>query len=373
MNIFFVFPLFLILNFIVLVKSLTENLRVSRYSKPGVSTIILKGGYINRQFIGEISIGNPPQSFKVLFDTGSTNLWIPSKNCYAKACYNKKKYDHNISKNYRISSQKNPVNIFFGTGKVQIAYATDDIHLGSIKVRDQEFGIANYMSDDPFSDMQFDGLFGLGISEDIKRKELIYDNIPKNSSRKNMFSIYYPKSVDDNGAITFGGYDKKYIEPNSNIDWFAVSSKKYWTIKMTGIKVNGMFLEVCSGNIGGYCDAVIDTGTSSIAGPKNDLILLTKLLNPVKSCQNKALLKNFSFVFLDENGVEKEYELTSNDYIVNSFKVDPILKTPCNFAFMPINISSPNGYLYILGQVFLQKYYAIFEKDNMRIGLAKSI
>lgn len=64
---------------------------------------------------------------------GSTNLWIPSKNCYAKACYNKKKYDYNISKNYRISSSKNPVNIFFGTGKVQIAYATDDIHLGSIK------------------------------------------------------------------------------------------------------------------------------------------------------------------------------------------------------------------------------------------------
>ncbi|EAA21417.1 Eukaryotic aspartyl protease [Plasmodium yoelii yoelii] len=284
---------------------------------------------------------------------GSTNLWIPSKNCYAKACYNKKKYDYNISKNYRISSQKNPVNIFFGTGKVQIAYATDDIHLGSIK--NQEFGIANYMSDDPFSDMQFDGLFGLGISEDIKRKGLIYDNIPRNSSRKNVFSIYYPKSVDDNGAITFGGYDKKYIEPNSNIDWFVVSSKKYWTIKMTGIKINGLFLEICSGNIEGYCDAVIDTGTSSIAGPKN--------------------------------GVEKEYELTSNDYIVNSFKVDPILKTPCNFAFMPINISSPNGYLYvfilesiilyfhmythiILGQVFLQKYYAIFEKDNMRIGIS---
>lgn len=56
---------------------------------------------------------------------------------------------------------------------------------------------------------EFDGLFGLGISEDIKRKGLIYDNIPRNSSRKNVFSIYYPKSVDDNGAITFGGYDKK--------------------------------------------------------------------------------------------------------------------------------------------------------------------
>lgn len=27
-------------------------------------------------------------------------------------------------------------------------------------------------------------------------------------------------------------YFRRYIEPNSNIDWFVVSSRKYWTIKM---------------------------------------------------------------------------------------------------------------------------------------------
>ncbi|KMZ78697.1 hypothetical protein PVIIG_00092 [Plasmodium vivax India VII] len=177
-----------------------------------------------------------------------------------------------------------------------------------------------------FSRPEFDGLFGLGISDDKRRKTLIYDNIPRGRSKKNVFSIYYPKNVDDDGAITFGGYDKKFIQPNEKIDWFDVSSRKYWAVKMIGLKINGVFLDVCSKNI----------------------------------------------------GEQKEYELTPADYIVNSFKVDPVLKSPCNFAFMPINISSANRYLYvravdkthkgILGQIFLQKYYAIFEKDKMKIG-----
>ncbi|ETW46593.1 hypothetical protein PFMALIP_05496 [Plasmodium falciparum MaliPS096_E11] len=235
-------------------------------------------------------------------------------------------------------------------------------------VKNQEFGLASYISDDPFSDMQFDGLFGLGISDDKKKKQLIYDSIPKNILEKNMFAIYYPKNVDDDGAITFGGYDKKFIRENSSIEWFDVTSSKYWAIQMKGLKINDVFLDVCSKNHEGFCQAVIDTGTSSIAGPKEDLILLSRLLNPGKFCQKRILLKNFSFIFIDDKRREREYELTPKDYIVNSFRIDPVLRSPCNFAFMPINISSSNGYLYILGQIFLQKYYAIFEKDNMKIG-----
>ncbi len=85
-----------------------------------------------------IAIGSPSNTFQVIFDTGSSNIWINSIKCNDKGCLNHKQFDGSKSKTYFQGPQT--LKVEFGTGKLSGKVAQDNFFLGNIEVNNQSFG-----------------------------------------------------------------------------------------------------------------------------------------------------------------------------------------------------------------------------------------
>merc|ERR1740122_480715 len=79
---------------------------------------------------GQMTLGTPPQEFKVIFDTGSGNLIVPAADCKVPGCAPHKKYKSNASSTSALVTNENgeaASEITFGTGKVTGTFYKDNL------------------------------------------------------------------------------------------------------------------------------------------------------------------------------------------------------------------------------------------------------
>ncbi|CAG8468985.1 1490_t:CDS:2 [Paraglomus brasilianum] len=317
--------------------------------------------YMNAQYYGEIGLGTPKQTFSVIFDTGSSNLWVPSTHCSSIACFLHNRYDSKASKTFKKNGTEFAIR--YGSGSLEGIISNDVLTVGDWELKDLDFGESTKEPGLAFVFGKFDGIFGLGYDTiAVKRVVPPFYKMISDLGIEPVFSFWLGDTEKDGegGELAFGGID--YDRIIGDINWAPVRRKAYWEVDLQTVYFGGE--EVNFENTG----AAIDSGTSLIAVPSIVADLINKQIGAKKNfagqyvieCDKVKNLPDFTFQFGGLN-----YTLNGDDYILKA-------QNQCISAFMGLDIPAPLGPIWIVGDVFLRKFYTIYDLGKDRVGFARS-
>jgi len=336
----------------------------------GASPIYLSD-YEDAQYYGPVTLGTPPQNFSVCFDTGSSNLWVPSSKCPISniACRTHKRYDSAKSSTYVANGTD--FSIQYGSGAVSGFISQDTLGMGGLNVVKQQFGEALHEPGITFVAAKFDGILGMAfVTISVDHVTPVWYNIlAQKLVSQPIFSFWLSQTQSQNmgGELTLGGVDSKRY--TGTINYAPLTSETYWEFMVSDFQLHGQSLKWCAS---GGCKAICDSGTSLIVGPSKEVDALNKQLGAkvingegiFTSCSVVSSLPNITVVINSVN-----YVLTPKDYVL---EVTSDGQTECISGFMGLDLGSL-GPLYILGDVFIATYTAVFDFGNERVGFAKSV
>jgi len=327
--------------------------------------------YQDAQYYGQISIGTPGQCFEVIFDTGSSNLWVPGKSCKSMACVLHKKFQCEKSSTCKATTEK--FFIRYGSGQLNGTVTNDKVCFGcqqdAICIDQQAFAESTVEPGGAFLVGKFDGILGMGYdSISVNNLTTPFSNLIKGGKcDEPVFAFWLsrdPSSGAKGGELTLCGTDKNHYE--GDLFYVPVTREKYWQIAVDSLDVGGK-------SIAATFQAIADTGTSLLTGPTKDITEVNKAIGAHKipivgeyvvPCSKLDSLPTVTFKI---NG--KEFPLTPQEYVVQMKNMGT---TMCISGFMGLDVQPPAGPLWILGDVFIGPYYTVFDKGQNRLGFAKA-
>ncbi|KAF8609037.1 acid protease [Ceratobasidium sp. AG-I] len=329
-------------------------------------------------YYATINVGTPPQSYAVILDTGSSDMWLQSTTCVQ--CTGKT-FDPASSSS--LSNSSTPFSISYGIGSAKGTAVSDVVSIGSsgFTIQDQVWGLVNNNLGTPIPG-NIAGIMGLGFKNLAASQATPFWEALVSSGQwvepAMSFWMTRHNNVSNANDAEFGG---EFIMGGTNgalytgdIDYVGLtypSNPTFWAIPIQRITVNGH--EVAASNSSSSALAAIDTATSLIGGPPD---VVKKLYAAVpKAKRGNGTLEGFwtypcSYkVALTINFGGRTWPMTSDDFALAtnnpSVCVGAIFETTLGDND---NAQIPQWYI---GASFLKNVYSVFRYDPPAVGFAQ--
>lgn len=355
--------------------------RARRSWQVDVNGVIPLTNLRDSQYVGPIGVGTKhdraaESAINVVFDTGSTNLWIASSLCTSEDCKSRAQYNPAKSTTTQTAYPVH-LDITFGTGELRGPQAVDDFHVGPYTVKAQTFAMIQEEIGDVFREISFEGILGLAFpSMSARQVTPFFDNVMNQNvlHGRNEFSFYMTKLPSQNSAIFFGGVDERYFE--GDIVYFPVTKEHYWSVDIIDFRIGNTshvnFLEFKSSSAANprVSKLILDSGTTYFTAPPS---LFQKVLDRLPSalCANVQHYPDLHYVLKDVDGNVHDIAVPPSVYMVSSVGDDW-----CETAFMEIPVPDEYGPAFIFGEVFMRDWYTVFNRgapgETPTIGFAKA-
>ncbi|KAF4686558.1 hypothetical protein FOZ63_032041 [Perkinsus olseni] len=408
-----------------------EHVHQKLYSEESVASLMSRGlgnplmrtdlvNNNNLQYYGEVHIGDPPQKFLAIYDTGSEQLWVPGERCHGEACVHHHKF-HPVKSQTFQQSIGGERRMTYGTGEVRFREGKDTVRLcdstrgcfdeltkaprppGSTKpvtalaADRQPVGMTSYQSPDPFKKLPFDGILGLppsGNFGDGHHQSLLGEWLKVARFRHHhprLISFYLSPDTSVKGSVAIGGIDRHHIDQSDKLRWHNIHPPTdAWRVQLVDIAVDGKPLHLCGSGVDGpegTCEAMVDTGSSLITGPQGDASKVLERIGPLphacdrlSSEELNRRLPQLDIILRDSSGKDVWYPLKPSDYVIrfehHNGHTGP--SQTCELGVgkldLPFNRDSHHQGrgVWVLGDTFLRRYYSVFDDAHHRVGLIRS-
>jgi hypothetical protein len=191
---------------------------------------------------------------------------------------------------------------------------------------------------------------------------------PKQNHLKSLTQItskFKGSPKKEKSSLILGGWDNSLF--SGELHFHKVIRKSWWTLSLDRVLFNGVDSNLCDQDEN-QCQIIMDTGASLMATPPQMFNNFMSLVEPRQQCGDLSEYPRISFIIEG-----REYFIDPFEYVLSNKEDIDYKKTEskkdCVVGFVTFDLG-PSERVWIAGDIFLSKYFSVYDRDNDMVGLA---